>query len=231
MTTRSNLFAAFTLLLVCGGCPTSDPYIEGPPQVRIVTSMGEFVIELVPDEAPVTVENFRRYVDEGFYAGTIFHRVIPGFVVQGGGYQPGLVVKQAHEPIVTESGNGLTNARGTVGMARTEELNSATSQFYVNVADNAALDTTFTSPGYTVFGRVSAGMEVIDQIAAVQTSTQGELSDVPVSDVTILSATFELGVRVVNPEWEQYGDEVRYDLLTALREAFLDAAGTVISGQ
>ncbi len=157
-------------------------------RVKISTSMGDFVIELNPEKAPISTENFLKYVDEGFYDGTIFHRVIPNFVVQGGGYQAGLVQKETHAAITNEASNGLKNVRASVAMARTTDPNSATSQWYVNLKDNTALDYTSTNAGYAVFGTVIEGMEVIDRIATVETETRSGFQDVPVTDVILRSA-------------------------------------------
>ncbi len=161
--------------------------------VRIDTTFGAFTIELYPEQAPVTVENFLKYVDDEFYDGTIFHRVIPGFVVQGGGFQPGLTQKDTRAPIVNEASNGLKNLRGTVAMARTNEPDSATSQWYVNVVDNAFLDRSDTSPGYCVFGRVIDGLDIIDQIATVETGTVSGFEDVPLSDIIVRTARRSAG--------------------------------------
>ena len=156
--------------------------------VLISTTMGDFTIQVDPNKAPVTVQNFLQYVDDQFYDGTIFHRVIPGFVVQGGGFTPGLNQKATRPSIINEASNGLKNVRASVAMARTTDPNSATSQWYVNLADNTDLDYTATSPGYCVFGQVTAGMDVIDRIATVQTGTQKSFQDVPVTDVIIRTA-------------------------------------------
>ena len=155
---KATIGLLLAAVLACGGCPVGDPLVDGPPRVRITTSLGEFLVELDPNDAPLTVANFLQYVNEGFYDGTIFHRVIPDFVVQGGGYLPGLEAKPTHDPIASEASNGLLNLRGTVAMARTDDQNSATSQFYVNVADSPTLDPSATSAGYTVFGRVIEGL-------------------------------------------------------------------------
>lgn len=140
------------------------------------TSHGDFTVELYPDEAPGTVENFLRYVDEGFYDGTIFHRVIPDFVIQGGGFTPELERKPTHDPIRNEAGNGLSNEMGTLSMARTSDPHSATSQFFVNLGDNTPLD---AGDGYAVFGRVVEGMEVVEAIADLPTGVRGGMRDVP----------------------------------------------------
>ena len=160
------------------------------PVVIMQTSMGMIEIELYPDKAPATVENFLSYVDRGFYNGTIFHRVIGNFMFQGGGFTPGMREKGASAPIKNEAANGLTNARGTIAMARTMESHSATSQFFINVVNNRFLDYKSSTPegfGYCVFGRVIKGMEVVDRIKSVQTGSYGFFQDVPVTDVVIQS--------------------------------------------
>ncbi|MGH8260193.1 MAG: peptidylprolyl isomerase [Steroidobacteraceae bacterium] len=157
-------------------------------KVRFQTSRGDFTAELDEAAAPVTVENFLRYVDEGFFDGTVFHRVIPGFMVQGGGLTADLAQKSTHEPIENEAANGLKNKRGTLSMARTNDLHSATAQFFVNLVDNEFLDHKPGSYGYAVFGRVSEGMDVIDGIAEVRTGRRKGHDDVPVEDVSIVSA-------------------------------------------
>jgi cyclophilin family peptidyl-prolyl cis-trans isomerase len=172
--------------------PTAAP---GNPTAVISTSLGDVTVELFKDWAPASVENFLQYVAEGFYDGTVFHRVIPGFMIQGGGLTPDLVEKPTHPPIRNEANNKLSHIRGTLGMARTEALRSATSQFFINVADNRArLDHHGFAPedfGYAVFGRVLSGMDVCDRIAAVPTRRQGPHEDVPVDPVVIK------GVRVI----------------------------------
>jgi len=156
--------------------------------IRFETSLGAFTIELFDAQAPQSAANFLRYVDEGFYDGTLFHRVIPGFMIQGGGMTTGLKSKRGHEPIQNEATNGLKNARGTLSMARTNDVNSATSQFFVNLKDNDFLDHKPGSYGYAVFGRVIEGMDVVDRIAAAKTGRRQGHDDVPVEDVTIVSA-------------------------------------------
>lgn len=152
------------------------------------TSKGTFTVQLFDKQAPITVENFYRYADEGYFDGTIFHRVIPGFMVQGGGLSEDLKSKQGHEPIKNEATNGLKNKRGTLSMARTNDINSATSQFFINLVDNEFLDHKGQSNyGYAVFGRIDSGMEVVDAIAAVKTGNRGGHQDVPVETVTIES--------------------------------------------
>lgn len=157
--------------------------------VKLETSKGDIVLELNKKAAPVTVENFLRYVNEGFYDGTIFHRVIANFMVQGGGFTADMVQKKPHEPIVNEAKNGLKNDRGTVAMARTNNPDSATSQFFINHKNNISLNYAGKSkPGYTVFGKVVEGMDVVDAIAAVKTTRKGQSSDVPAESVMIKSA-------------------------------------------
>jgi cyclophilin family peptidyl-prolyl cis-trans isomerase len=152
------------------------------------TSKGTFTVQLFDKQAPITVENFLRYADEGFFDGTIFHRVIPGFMIQGGGLTADLGNKRGHEPIKNEATNGLKNKRGTLSMARTNDINSATSQFFVNLVDNDFLDHKGTSNyGYAVFGRIDSGMDVVDAIAAVKTGNRGGHQDVPVETVVIES--------------------------------------------
>jgi peptidyl-prolyl cis-trans isomerase A (cyclophilin A) len=156
--------------------------------VRFETSHGAFTVELFPKEAPITVENFLQYVDEGHFDGTIFHRIVPGFVIQGGGLTSEFANKKTRPPISNEAKNGLKNGRGTLSMARTSDINSATSQFFVNLADNAFLDHGPRDYGYAVFGRISEGMDVIDKIARVGTGRVKGYSDAPLEDVIILSA-------------------------------------------
>ncbi|HEV7716870.1 MAG TPA: peptidylprolyl isomerase [Steroidobacteraceae bacterium] len=157
--------------------------------VKFETSLGTFTIELYEKDAPVTVENFLRYVDDKHFDGTIFHRVIPGFVIQGGGLTGDMNQKKNRQPIKNEATNGLKNERGSLSMARTNDINSATSQFFVNLKDNASLDHKSGSYGYAVFGRVTEGMDVVDKIAAVETGNRRGHSDVPVDDVVVVSAT------------------------------------------
>jgi cyclophilin family peptidyl-prolyl cis-trans isomerase len=157
--------------------------------IKFETTLGDFVIELYADEAPVTVANFLQYVDDGHFDGTVFHRVIPGFVIQGGGMTADLSQKATRKPISNEATNGLKNLRGTLSMARTSDINSATSQFFVNLVDNAFLD--HQGPrnyGYAVFGKVVEGMDVIDAIAAVETGRKRGHDDVPLEPVVVNAA-------------------------------------------
>jgi cyclophilin family peptidyl-prolyl cis-trans isomerase len=164
----------------------------GNPVVQIETSMGTITIELFKDQAPVSVANFLQYIREDFYPGTIFHRVVPGYVIQGGGYTPELVERPTRAPIQNEATNGLTNRRGTVAMARTRTLRSATSQFYINLANNPSLDHQGFSPdvfGYAVFGRVIDGMDVVDRIGAAKTGVKDGMEDVPLEPILIKSVS------------------------------------------
>jgi cyclophilin family peptidyl-prolyl cis-trans isomerase len=184
--------------LQTGGAQTAAASpTPGNPVVVISTTQGEITVELFKEQAPVSVQNFLEYVADGFYDGTIFHRVIPGFMIQGGGFTADLTEKPTRPPILNEATNGLHNVRGTVAMARTQALRSATAQFFINLSDNRAeLDHRGYSPrefGYAVFGRVLEGLEVCDAIAASKRRTVGPHSDVPVEPVVITR------VRVVTP--------------------------------
>ena len=182
---------AFLVLFQTVGGTQPQPATPAPgnPTVLISTSLGDITVELYNDRAPVSVQNFLQYVKDGFYPGTIFHRVISGFMIQGGGFTADMVEKPTRPPIRNEATNGLTNVRGTLAMARTEALRSATAQFFINVADNRVkLDHHGFSPedfGYAVFGRVLSGLEVCDRIAAVKTRSTGPHEDVPVEPVVI----------------------------------------------
>ena len=158
--------------------------------VRLDTTKGAITLELFAEQAPLTVANFLRYVEEGFYADTIFHRVIDGFMIQGGGMDAALNQKKTHPPVNNEANNGLHNQTGTVAMARTNDPHSATAQFFINVADNAFLNhraQTADGWGYCVFGRVTGGLDVVNAIRETPTSRKGGMSDVPAETVTIVS--------------------------------------------
>jgi cyclophilin family peptidyl-prolyl cis-trans isomerase len=158
--------------------------------VRFETTLGAFTIELFEEDAPVTVRNFLEYVDAGHFDGTVFHRVIPGFVVQGGGMTEDMRQKPTREPIRNESSNGLKNRRGTLSMARTNDPDSATSQFFINLVDNAFLDPSpRNGAGYAVFGCITDGMSVVDQMAKSKTGRRGGHDDVPVEPIKVVSAT------------------------------------------
>jgi cyclophilin family peptidyl-prolyl cis-trans isomerase len=155
--------------------------------IRFETTLGNFTVEFYEKEAPVTVANFLRYVDDGFFDGTIFHRIVPGFVIQGGGFTGEMDQKRTQPPIKNEADNGLKNARGSLSMARTNDVNSATSQFFVNLKDNDFLDHKRGNFGYAVFARVTEGMDVIDKIAAVETGRRHGHDDVPLEPVIMTS--------------------------------------------
>lgn len=162
------------------------------PEVLLETTSGDILVELYPDKAPETVANFLRYVDEGFYDNTIFHRVIPGFMIQGGGMTTKMSEKPTHEPVKNEADNGLKNERGAIAMARTMDPHSATAQFFINHADNNFLDHRSPTPdgwGYAVFGKVIDGMDVVDKIAKVKTKSVGGYDDVPTDMVLITKAS------------------------------------------
>ncbi len=162
------------------------------PKVALETSLGRIVIELEAAKAPKSVENFLEYVRAGHYDGTIFHRVIPGFMIQGGGFDAGMEQRHTRPPVQNEASNGLKNARGTVAMARTSDVHSATSQFFINTVDNRALDYKDSTPrgwGYAVFGKVVEGMDVVDKIEKVKTTTRAPFENVPAEPVVIKKAT------------------------------------------
>ena len=175
---------------------SDDDDNTGPPQVEMQTNLGTMVIELNEELAPITSANFLTYVDEGFFDGTdglgacTFHRVIPTFMIQGGGLTEDMTNKATHDPIINESDNGLSNLRGTIAMARTNDPDSATSQFFINTVDNEGLDIDGDyPPGYAVFGVVVEGMDTVDTIKDVPTTSSGGYDDVPVDPVIIESAT------------------------------------------
>lgn len=173
-------------LLIFSTMAFSSQTLSAETKVRIETSLGTIEAELNSAKAPLSVKNFLDYVNSGFYNGTIFHRVISNFMIQGGGFLPKMVKKETKAPIKIESKNGLSNEIGTLAMARTNDPNSATSQFFINVVDNSRLDYQGpASPGYTVFGKVTKGMSVVNQIKSVKTITSGMHQNVPFEDVVI----------------------------------------------
>ncbi|HEY8570307.1 MAG TPA: peptidylprolyl isomerase [Microbulbifer sp.] len=176
---------AASLLLCLSGFASA---LSENPRVVLETDLGNVELVLYADKAPKTVENFLAYIDSGFYNGTIFHRVIPGFMAQGGGYTFDFQEKPTLEPVVNESTNGLSNARGTISMARTNDPDSATSQFFINLVDNSRLDGSTEKPGYTVFGKVLLGMSVVQQIAAEPRGQYASFPDAPNTPVRILKA-------------------------------------------
>jgi len=186
-----NWIAVLVLGLAGTGIQAADTQGERP-RVQMSTTMGDIIVELRPDKAPKTVENFLRYVEDGFYDGTIFHRVIDGFMVQGGGFTPDMTPKKTRPPVMNEADNGLRNRVGTIAMARTNDPHSATSQFFINVANNSNLDFREKRPrawGYAVFGGVVEGMDVVGKIKSVPTTTVGSRRDVPAEPVIIEKVT------------------------------------------
>jgi peptidyl-prolyl cis-trans isomerase A (cyclophilin A) len=184
---RRALLVGSAVLLLAGAAVA-----DTSPRVKFQTSAGDFTVELYPDKAPKSVDNFLQYVAEQFYNGTIFHRVIAGFMIQGGGMTADMKEKATRGPIPLEAANGLKNDRGTLAMARTRDPNSATAQFFINVVDNGFLNYTAPTPqgsGYTVFGKVIAGMDVIDKIRLVPTATVSRYENVPATPIVINSAT------------------------------------------
>jgi cyclophilin family peptidyl-prolyl cis-trans isomerase len=188
-----SLFTAL-LMTVLTVVPSLSSAAEQAPRVRLETTMGNIVLELEAQRAPVTVENFLTYVNDGFYDGTIFHRVIDGFMIQGGGYTADFSRKQTRAPIKNEADNGLKNVRGSISMARTRDPHSASAQFFINVVDNSALDHKAPDArgwGYAVFGKVVEGMDVVDKIRGQSTGVQGGFRDVPKKTITITKAVVE----------------------------------------
>jgi peptidyl-prolyl cis-trans isomerase B (cyclophilin B) len=178
-------------LVLTGGSQVLAEKISDNPQVALQTSKGKIVLELYPDKAPVTVKNFLEYVDSDFYDGTIFHRVIKDFMIQGGGFTSDMKRKKTQDPIVNEADNGLKNAKGTIAMARTMDPHSATAQFFINLKDNAFLDFKSKTPrgwGYTVFGKVIQGMDVVEAIGTSPTTSKGRHRNVPADTVLIEEA-------------------------------------------
>ena len=184
------IFSTFALFSVASAQAQSSAGTDASlPQVKVTTNKGAFVLQLRPDVAPKTVENFLAYARSGFYQDTIFHRVIPGFMIQGGGFTSTLSRKSTREPIVNEAKPTLKNLRGTIAMARTSAPDSATSQFFINVTDNGFLDAGVRGAGYAVFGKVVEGMGVVDAIAAVNTGYAKGMADVPMEPVVIENVT------------------------------------------
>ena len=192
---KRTLLACLALaLLAAPALAQKDPAPPKRPIVVIKTSMGTIRAELYPDKAPKTVANFVQYVKAGFYAGTIWHRVIPAFMIQGGGLDASMKEKETREAIENEAGNRLSNERGTLAMARTADPDSATAQFFINVKDNRFLDrrdNTDAGAGYAVFGKVIEGMDVVDKIVAAPTTTKGGMENVPKTAILIDSITLE----------------------------------------
>jgi cyclophilin family peptidyl-prolyl cis-trans isomerase len=194
MNTRNTIRSAFlSISLLFAGLASGALAAQGNPVAVFDTSLGEFRVELLPEQAPESVSNFVQYANDGFYDGTIFHRVISHFMIQGGGFTPDMQKKPTRAPIQNEAGNGLSNQRGTIAMARTNDPHSATAQFFINVQDNMNLDyqggSNSRTWGYAVFGRVIDGMNVVDDIRFVPTATRPPFADVPQETVLINSVT------------------------------------------
>jgi len=189
--TMKKIFWLLTSTLLVSGILMQNLSAQDNTKALIHTSMGDIQLELFADKAPASVENFINYANSGFYDGTIFHRVISHFMIQGGGFTPEMEKKNTREPIVNEASNGLSNIRGTIAMARTPHPHSATAQFFINTQDNLNLDHVSEDSsrnwGYAVFGRVTEGMDVVDEIRSVETGKAGSLSDVPTTPVVIES--------------------------------------------
>ncbi len=188
MMNKKILFGLCITLITFSGCVKHEPL---GPKVKLQTSMGDILIELNQKDAPITVKNFLDYVESGFYNGTIFHRVIKGFMIQGGGFTKNMEEKPTKAPIRDEAYNKLSNDRGTIAMARTNNPNSATSQFFINHVNNDFLNyKDVANPGYAVFGKVIEGMDVVDKIAAVEVTTlPNNMENVPVKPIEIISVT------------------------------------------
>jgi peptidyl-prolyl cis-trans isomerase B (cyclophilin B) len=187
-------FLAAAALVWWASAATAQTTTATPTRVSLQTNLGMVVLELARDKAPVSVDNFVQYVKDGHYDGTVFHRVIDGFMVQGGGFDANMRQKPTRAAITNEANNGLKNTRYTVAMARTSDPHSATAQFFINVADNTFLNHTAPSPqgwGYAVFGKVVAGTDVVDKMRAVRTGNRGMFQDVPTDPITIIKATLE----------------------------------------
>lgn len=187
---NKKTFTRLLLLALLAGMParlSAENKDQAPtnPVFIITTNLGAITVELDPTKAPITVKNFIQYAEEGFYTGTVFHRVIPGFMIQGGGFTRDMLQKQPKTAIKNEAQNGLSNKRGTIAMARTSVVDSATSQFFINLADNVMLDHGVRDYGYAVFGKVVAGMETVDAIARVKTGIKSGHQNVPVEPVVI----------------------------------------------
>ncbi|MDX7999845.1 peptidylprolyl isomerase A [Xenorhabdus sp. Reich] len=177
-----------SFMTACAISAIAVPALAAETHVKLMTSAGEIELALDGDKAPMSTKNFVQYVNDGFYNNTIFHRVIPGFMIQGGGFTKDMKQKATRDPIKNEADNGLRNLRGTIAMARTADKDSATSQFFINVTDNAFLDHGQRDFGYAVFGKVVKGMDVVDKISQVKTENVGPYQNVPAKPIVILSA-------------------------------------------
>ena len=179
--------AIFLILIIVIGITIYLKRNSKYPKAKIITSEGTIIVQLFPDKAPKTVANFEKYANENFYNGLVFHRIIPNFMIQGGGLYANGSVKPTYAPIPLESNNNLSNTKGTIAMARTSSPNSATSQFFINTVDNTFLDHSKLSPGYAVFGKVIKGMNVVNKISASPTTTKYGMQNWPVKNIIIYS--------------------------------------------
>lgn len=186
MNKKYKIFVAiFLIIIIIMGLVIFLKKSSKYPKAKIITSKGTIIIQLFPNKSPKTVANFEKYAKENFYNNLVFHRVIDGFMIQGGGLYANGTVKTTHSPIPLESNNGLSNTRGTIALARTSAPNSATSQFFINTVDNTFLDHTKLSPGYAVFGKVIKGMNVVDKISSSPTTTKYGMKDWPINNIII----------------------------------------------
>ncbi|HSG65434.1 MAG TPA: peptidylprolyl isomerase, partial [Gammaproteobacteria bacterium] len=206
-TSQATWASSGLVALLAAGLPSG----AGATNVALCTDLGRVTVELLDAQAPAHVANFLRYMDEGFYTGTVFHRVIEDFVVQGGGHDRDLRRKPTGEPIANESANGLSNARGTLAAARTDDPDSATSQFFVNLVDNTGLNGNASTPGYTVFGRVIEGLDVVDEIAGLPQRTVASFGGEVTNPLVAITATARL------PEQQPFPELSRDDRLAAIR--------------
>ena len=204
-----NIFLACFFVIVLAGAAFAEEKMVANPRVTLETSKGIIVLELYPAKAPLSVKNFLAYTVSGFYQGTIFHRVIPGFMIQGGGFTKDMVTKETQPPIKNEAENGLKNDRGTIAMARTRDPHSASSQFFINTVDNHFLNfknKTLPGWGYAVFGKVVKGMDVVDEISNVKTTTRNRYRDVPMAPIEIINVkkkeTVKKNLVPKSPTWK-----------------------------
>lgn len=215
--------AVTALALSFGGCPAADSTAL-EDIVRVQTDLGAFTIRLYRTDAPITTQNFVNYVSSGFYEGTIFYRVVPGNIVEGGAVLPDLTVKPENPPIINEATTRLSNLRGTIAMNRGEGANTAQSRFFVNLNDNTFLDPSPTNTGYAVFGQIIEGLDVLDAMSQVPTTESGEYGNLPVTPITIISMTLENSSPEADPVLAYFGDRfdyaARYSVWTIVTMAF-----------
>lgn len=190
LTITTTLLASLALIGNANeGKEQQETQIAANPQVLIETNMGSIKVALYSKKTPITVTNFLSYVDDGFYAETVFHRVIPDFMIQGGGFQQGMIQKAVKAPIKNEAQSFIPNKRGSISMARTNDPDSATAQFFINLKNNSFLNKSGAQAGYAVFGEVTEGMDIVDKIASVQTGRKGPYGDVPTEDIVIIKVS------------------------------------------